>query len=136
MKLSGLTRRITRHDSVQAAISWLIAGYIRLAYFTTRWTFENWPQSRALIMAGEPLFVFLWHNRIAAMPLIWKQHPWRETAAARFSPSSSPITGTGAWCRGPWSTSRSNTYPFHPRKSSSPPRKTCCAPFVPGAPSA
>ena len=79
MKLSGITRRITRHERLHAAAGWIIAQYIRLAYFTTRWDFESWPTARTMIMKGDPLFVFLWHNRIAAMPLIWKQHPWRDT---------------------------------------------------------
>jgi len=83
MKLSGITRRITRHPAVQSLASWLIAQYLKLAYFTTRWTFESWPQSHTTIMAGAPLFVFLWHNRIAAMPLIWKQHPWRESGGEK-----------------------------------------------------
>ncbi len=83
MKLSGITRRIIRHDRVHALMSWLIAQYLRLAYFTTRWSFESWPQCRAVIMGGSPLFVFLWHNRIAAMPLIWKQHPWRESGGEK-----------------------------------------------------
>ena len=83
MKLSGIARTSMRHDRTQALASWLIAQYLKLAYFTTRWTFESWPQSRAAIMGGKPIFVFLWHNRIAAMPLIWKQHPWRETGGEK-----------------------------------------------------
>jgi hypothetical protein len=83
MKLSDIRRRITRNEHVQSLANWLIAQYLKFAYFTTSWTFDSWPQSRATIMAGEPLFVFLWHNRIAAMPLIWKQHPWRESGGQK-----------------------------------------------------
>ena len=83
MKLSGITRRIMRHDRTLALASWLIAHYLRLAYFTTLWSFESSPQCCETNLKSDPLFVFLWHNRIAAMPLIWNQHPGRASGGEK-----------------------------------------------------
>lgn len=61
-----------RNDRLRSVVSWLTAIYIRLVYFTGRWTILGEEHPRALWEDGKPFLVAYWHGRILMMPHAWR----------------------------------------------------------------
>ena len=70
-----MLRRLTRHPRSQAALAWLLAAYLALAYRTTRWTILGDHQITSLLFDpdGRPrgVIVAFWHERLSLMPMLW-----------------------------------------------------------------
>lgn len=70
-------KNLLRSDATHAVACFLIAQYIRLVYYTSRWEHVGIDGRDALIAEGKPFVIVLWHNRIAMMPYAWqpKKYP-------------------------------------------------------------
>lgn len=67
---SRLLRRVTRTGAFQGIASRLLAGYIKLVFRTTRWTYDGIDDLAARLERDGPVHAMLWHNRIAMMPVL------------------------------------------------------------------
>ena len=63
--------RPLRHPVVQRALSRLLAGYLRFALRTIRWTSENAAAAAGVWDAGGGVIVLFQHGRIALSPACW-----------------------------------------------------------------
>lgn len=63
--------RPLRHPLVQRALSRVLAGYLRLALRTIRWTSENRAAAEGVWDSGGPVIVLFQHGRIALSPACW-----------------------------------------------------------------
>ncbi len=63
-------RRILRSAAVQAVAAWVLATYIRLVCWTTRWDDRRMDVARAGPHKGKPLIVVFWHGRMFCMPMV------------------------------------------------------------------
>ena len=61
------TKRFLRSDPVQSALAWLIAIYIRLVYWTTRWSMTVPPEVEDVLAGGKPFVACFWHGRLSIM---------------------------------------------------------------------
>lgn len=80
--MKRLVKKIMRSDAAHAVVCWIIAQYIRLVYYTSRWEHEGIEARDALIAEGKPFVIVLWHNRIAMMPYAWRPKKWPLTILA------------------------------------------------------
>ncbi len=64
--MKGLLRR----PGVQAALAWLLGGYLRFALATTRWTLEGAEHLAPVVAAGRGVAAF-WHERLPLMPALF-----------------------------------------------------------------
>ena len=56
---------------VQAAISSLVAGYLRLTFRSLRWRHADAERAAAVWEAGGPVILCFWHGRITMSPSCW-----------------------------------------------------------------
>jgi lysophospholipid acyltransferase (LPLAT)-like uncharacterized protein len=64
-----LSRRLLASDPLQSLMASLIAVYIRIVGWTTRWEREGFEQFEAWRGSGKPFFFCFWHGRLFMMPL-------------------------------------------------------------------
>ena len=57
-------KHLLRSPTVQAALGWLIAGYIELVIATLRWRMENLEAAREALDGPDGLIALFWHGRI------------------------------------------------------------------------
>ncbi len=70
---SRLLTSILRTEIAHTMVSWLICQYARFVVATSCWTYMGVEENRSAILeAGRPVHVVLWHNRVLLMPLGWK----------------------------------------------------------------
>lgn len=79
--------RPLRSPAVQAVLSWLLAGWLKLCLSTIRWTHENRQAAEAVWDAGGGVIVCFWHSRIGLSPACW---PLDRAQEARALVSLSP----------------------------------------------
>lgn len=63
-----LSRRIIRNPIVQAALCWLVAAYVRLVYWTGRWTIVGDEALVGYVTSGKPFIIAFWHGRLLMIP--------------------------------------------------------------------
>lgn len=63
--------RPLRSPAVQALLSWLLAGWLRLCFATIRWRHENREAAEGVWASGGGVIVCFWHSRIALAPTMW-----------------------------------------------------------------
>ncbi|MGH2519630.1 MAG: lysophospholipid acyltransferase family protein, partial [Chloroflexota bacterium] len=63
-------KRLLRGAAVRRALAWLLGLYLGFALRSTRWTVEG-EGNLAPYLAGGPLIVACWHERLALMPALW-----------------------------------------------------------------
>lgn len=63
----SLTKRLHKSESVQAALTWLAALYLRLVHNTTNWTVIRPPATQHLLSKGRPFIACFWHGRMVVM---------------------------------------------------------------------
>jgi lysophospholipid acyltransferase (LPLAT)-like uncharacterized protein len=68
-----LDKRWLRSKFSLGIVSWLIAGYARLIWWSGRWTIEGREHLLRLQEEGRPTFAAFWHGRILVMPFAWHQ---------------------------------------------------------------
>ena len=64
-------KRWLRAPPVQAALGWLLAGYLRLVLASLRWRIEGLDIPAALWVEGGPVIACFWHGRIALTARCW-----------------------------------------------------------------
>lgn len=79
--------RPLRIPAVQAALSGLLAVWLRLCLATTRWRVENRQGAEAVWTSGGGAVVCFWHSRITLAPACW---PLRKAQEPRVLVSLSP----------------------------------------------
>ena len=68
-----ILKRLARSDAVHAAACLIIASYIRLCRWTSRWKVEGTADRDRLYADGKPFIIALWHNRIGMMPYAYAE---------------------------------------------------------------
>lgn len=66
---SGL-KRLANSRAVNRLVAKLLANYVRLVWYTTRWQSEGFDEMRAALAQG-PIIVVLWHQRLLMAPYLF-----------------------------------------------------------------
>ena len=67
----SLGKRITRNESLSAAVAWLAAWYIRAVFRSLSWTIEGMDQLRDCHDRGQGFIICFWHGRMMILPAAW-----------------------------------------------------------------
>lgn len=62
-----------RSKAVQASLGWLLAAYMVLIKYTTRWTVERADVAAPVIGNGKGLIALTWHSRFLMLNSAWKK---------------------------------------------------------------
>lgn len=62
---------ILDRPTIQAALCWTAAAYIRLVWHTCRWTIIDGDPPRELLIARRPVIIALWHGRLFMAPYMF-----------------------------------------------------------------
>lgn len=71
MRLRQVVKRIGKSASAQRSMAWLVANYIRLVYYTSRWHIEGIEHIEPLHAAKQAYVGAYWHSRMMVMSHIW-----------------------------------------------------------------
>jgi len=66
-------KRVLRSETARRVLCWLIHLYIRLVYWTGRWTIEGAEIPLRLRQAGTPFILAFWHGRLLMIPMAWRR---------------------------------------------------------------
>ncbi len=66
-------KRFMRSKAVQIALGWLVAAYMVLVKYTTRWTIERQDKAQPVIDSGSGLIALTWHSRFMMLNSAWKK---------------------------------------------------------------
>lgn len=66
-----MIKRLLKSDGVRAFACWLGAQYVRLVWYTGRWTVENDTLPRRMWAEGKPFILSFWHGNLLMMPYCW-----------------------------------------------------------------
>ncbi|HTT80907.1 MAG TPA: lysophospholipid acyltransferase family protein [Stellaceae bacterium] len=66
-------RRILRSTRLRRLVCWGIALYIRLVYFTNRWSVAGGDIPRRLRAEGQSFIGAFWHGRMLMIPMVWRR---------------------------------------------------------------
>lgn len=66
-------RRFVRSDWLRRALCYSIHLYIRIVYWTSRWSIEGAEHPRRLREAGRPFILAFWHGRLMMIPMAWQR---------------------------------------------------------------
>jgi len=58
---------------MRRVLCWLTHLYIRLVYWTNRWTVERSDVPRRLRAEGKPFILAFWHGRLGMIPMAWQR---------------------------------------------------------------
>jgi len=64
-------KRWSKGESAQRLACWLGAWYLRLVFWTGRWTVEGDAEPRRMWREGKPFILCFWHGRLLMMPFAW-----------------------------------------------------------------
>ena len=70
---TALFKRFMRSNTVQAILGWLVAAYMVLVKYTTRWDVTLPDETRAIIGNGKGLIALTWHSRFLMLNAAWKK---------------------------------------------------------------
>ncbi len=65
-----LRTRLENSDTLAAILSWILAGYLRFCFATTRWRVEGLEDLSKALQDGSVIYV-LWHSKTMYGPLAW-----------------------------------------------------------------
>lgn len=68
-----LSKRILKHRITQALLVWLVAQYIRVVWYTSRWEHRHRERVDPVLTAGGPIIVAFWHGRLMMTAMLWRQ---------------------------------------------------------------
>ena len=66
-------KRFMRSSAVQASLGWLLAAYMVLVKYTTRWSIERADVAAPVIGNGKGLIALTWHSRFLMLNSAWKK---------------------------------------------------------------
>lgn len=70
-----MLKRLLRRPAVQAALARLLAAWLGFVHRTTRWQLSLHPETEALLRAGRPFILALWHERLLPLVCQWRRFP-------------------------------------------------------------
>jgi lysophospholipid acyltransferase (LPLAT)-like uncharacterized protein len=70
-------KRFLKRPGVQAALAALLAAWLAFVHRATRWQVVLHPETRALLDAGRPIILALWHERLPPLVCQWTRYPER-----------------------------------------------------------
>ncbi len=79
-------RKLIRHPAVQAGLARLLGAYIAFVGRTTRWTLLGGDAVLAEARAGHTMILAFWHERLPAIPPLFRLLAEREPVIARLVP--------------------------------------------------
>jgi len=65
-------KRFMRSNAVQIALGWLVAAYMTLVKYTTRWE-KRADQVQPIIEGGKGVIALVWHSRFMMLTSAWKK---------------------------------------------------------------
>ncbi|MEM1355462.1 MAG: lysophospholipid acyltransferase family protein [Planctomycetota bacterium] len=68
-----LSKRILKHRLTQALLVWLVAQYIRVVWYTSRWEHRHRERVEPLVQGDGPLIVAFWHGRLMMTAMLWRR---------------------------------------------------------------
>ncbi|SFL32464.1 lysophospholipid acyltransferase family protein [Shimia haliotis] len=71
MSLKSFRKKIADSERVNQAVEGLLAGYVRFAYRTSRWTRTGCEDMDACVARGEPVIFVVWHQRLIMAPYMF-----------------------------------------------------------------
>ena len=66
-------KRFMRSNAVQITLGWLVAAYMTLVKYTTRWDVERADHIQDIIDGGEGVIALVWHSRFMMLTSGWKK---------------------------------------------------------------
>ncbi len=75
-------RHLFRTPWVQEVIAYLLTLYLKLVYYTSRWTLEGFHHPEQFIQNNKPFIACFWHGRMAMIPFMWR---WKYPITALVS---------------------------------------------------
>ena len=66
-------KRFMRSNAVQITAGWLVAAYMTLVKYTTRWDVERADQVESIIKGGKGVIALVWHSRFMMLTSAWKK---------------------------------------------------------------
>ena len=66
-------KRFMRSSAVQASLGWLLAAYMVLVKYSTRWSIERAEVAAPVIGNGKGLIALTWHSRFLMLNSAWKK---------------------------------------------------------------
>lgn len=66
-----IVRQTAKSGAFQAVLCWLAAQYIRLVWYSGRWTVRGADEAYARFEQGEPVILATWHGRLLMSPFGW-----------------------------------------------------------------
>lgn len=67
-------KRIVKSDGLRAVLCWLGSWYIRLVFYSSRWTVVNGDIPDAYWQANRPFILTMWHGRFLMFPYAWPRN--------------------------------------------------------------
>lgn len=67
-------KRFMRSNAVQITIGWLVAAYMTLVKYTTRWDVERADHVQDIIDGGKGFIALTWHSRFMMLTAAWKKN--------------------------------------------------------------
>lgn len=67
-----LRKRLMRSRAAKAALCWLVAHYVRLVYFTSRWQVIGREAADGLVADDKRFIAAFWHGRLLMAPPGWR----------------------------------------------------------------
>ncbi len=66
-------KRFMRSHAVQITVGWLVAAYMTLVKYTTRWESERFDLAKPYIGNGKGFIALTWHSRFMMLTAAWKK---------------------------------------------------------------
>lgn len=66
-------KRFMRSRAMQITVGWLVAAYMTLAKYTTRWEVERAEIAQPIIDGGKGFIALTWHSRFMMLTAAWKK---------------------------------------------------------------
>ncbi len=68
MKDKSLKKKLLKHPAAQALLAWILAGFIRLVYYSSKKTRHVHPEAQSYISGEKNAIFAFWHGRMMVMP--------------------------------------------------------------------
>ena len=89
----SLRKKIANSPRFNRAVEGLLAGYVRFAYSTSRWTRTGFEEMDACVERGEPVIFVLWHQRLIMAPFIFNAPPGARICALTSAARAGRLAG-------------------------------------------
>jgi len=66
-------KRFMRSNAMKLAIGWLVAAYMTLVKYTTRWDVQRAEQVEDIVGNGKGVIALVWHSRFMMLTAAWKK---------------------------------------------------------------